>query len=131
MTLHGNGHQTRSFCYVADLVDGLYRVMQSKNTIGQVYNIGNPTEYTITELAQAVCQVAEIPENIVAIESPRQDDPARRCPNIDKIKAAIGWEPTTTLAVGLKSTFEFVMSTTHSSGSETAPSTSKTQSGEH
>lgn len=107
LTLHGNGHQTRSFCYVGDLVAGIYQVMMSPQTIGQVYNLGNPHEYTIHQLALAVCQVAGVSPEVIEIPSPRRDDPARRQPNISKVQAAVGWEPLMPLHDGLQQTLAY------------------------
>ncbi|PKL76895.1 MAG: NAD-dependent dehydratase [Candidatus Melainabacteria bacterium HGW-Melainabacteria-1] len=106
LTLHGDGSQTRSFCYVDDLVRGLIGLMESNDTDGGIYNLGNPKEFTIAQLAQAVCKVAGKKLPIAQIDSPRVDDPERRCPDISKIQAAIGWQPTVALEAGLALTWQ-------------------------
>lgn len=106
MLLHGDGSQTRSFCYVDDLVRGLIGLMESSETTGGIFNVGNPQEFTVRQLAEAICQVAGKSLEIQTIPSPRQDDPERRCPDITRIKSTIGWEPTVDLANGLAQTWQ-------------------------
>lgn len=106
LPLHGGGQQTRSFCYVDDLVRGLKALMDSRDTDGEVYNLGNPQEFTIEVLATAVCEVAGVPVRLTSTATPRVDDPERRCPDISKVKAAIGWEPQTGLREGLEKTWQ-------------------------
>jgi UDP-glucuronate decarboxylase len=99
ITVYGDGSQTRSFCYVTDLVEGLVRLMNS-NDIGPI-NLGNPGEYTMLELAQ---HVKDLTSKDVPIEHralPR-DDPRRRKPDITKAKTVLKWEPTQPLKEGLK-----------------------------
>jgi nucleoside-diphosphate-sugar epimerase len=102
LSLHGAGQQTRSFCFVSDLVRGLAGLMHSEQTDGEIYNLGNPQEYTIETLATTICEVAGIPTRLQALPSPRSDDPERRRPDISKIRAAIGWEPQVSLREGLE-----------------------------
>jgi UDP-glucuronate decarboxylase len=103
LTVYGQGSQTRSFCYVSDLVEGLMRLMNSDQT-GPI-NLGNPDEYTILELAQAVQKMVNPDAEIIFKPLP-QDDPQRRRPNITKAKTLLGWEPTIPLQEGLKMTVE-------------------------
>jgi UDP-glucuronate decarboxylase len=101
LTVYGDGSQTRSFCYVSDLVEGLMRLMNG-DFIGPV-NLGNPDEYTILELAQAVQQMVN-PDVAVKFEPLPQDDPRRRKPDITRAKTHLGWQPTIPLQEGLRMT---------------------------
>lgn len=103
ITVYGDGSQTRSFCYVADLVEGLIRLMNG-DCIGPV-NLGNPEEYTVLELAQKI-QAMVNPSAEIQLNPLPQDDPRRRRPDISKAKQALGWEPTIPLAEGLQRTIE-------------------------
>jgi UDP-glucuronate decarboxylase len=103
LTVYGEGSQTRSFCYVSDLVQGLMSLMNG-DYIGPV-NLGNPDEYTILELAQAV-QNQINPEAEIKFEPLPSDDPRRRRPDITKAKTFLNWEPTVPLQEGLKLTIE-------------------------
>jgi UDP-glucuronate decarboxylase len=103
LTIYGDGSQTRSFCYVSDLIEGFLRLMKS-DYVGPV-NIGNPGEYTILELAQAV-QTLINPDAQIKFESLPSDDPRRRRPDITKAKTLLNWEPTVPLEEGLKLTVE-------------------------
>ncbi|MTJ51601.1 SDR family oxidoreductase [Anabaena sp. UHCC 0253] len=99
LTVYGEGQQTRSFCYVSDLVDGLMRLMNSEHT-GPI-NLGNPDEYTILELAQAVQNLIN-PDAQIKFEPLPADDPRRRRPDITKAKTLLNWQPTIPLQEGLK-----------------------------
>ena len=101
LTVYGSGSQTRSFCYVSDLVDGLMRLMNG-DYIGPV-NLGNPDEYTILELAQAV-QTMVNPDTDLIYKPLPQDDPQRRQPDITKAKTFLNWSPTVPLQEGLTRT---------------------------
>ncbi len=103
LTVYGDGSQTRSFCYVSDLVEGLMRLMNGEHT-GPI-NLGNPDEYTILELAQAVQKMVNPNAEIIFKPLP-QDDPKRRRPDITKAKSLLGWQPTVPLQEGLKMTVE-------------------------
>ncbi len=103
LTVYGDGSQTRSFCYVSDLVEGLIRLMNGEHT-GPI-NLGNPDEYTILELAQAVQKMVN-PDSEVLFKPLPQDDPQRRRPDITKAKTLLNWQPTIPLAEGLKLTIE-------------------------
>lgn len=103
LTVYGKGSQTRSFCYVSDLVEGLIRLMNNDHT-GPI-NLGNPDEYTILQLAQAVQRMVNPDTEIIFKDLP-QDDPQRRRPDITKAKTLLGWQPTIPLQEGLKTTVE-------------------------
>ena len=107
MTVFGGGQQTRSFCYVSDLVDGLYRLMQSD----EIYpvNLGNPTEMTILEFAERIRSHTGSQSEIVFQPLP-EDDPKRRCPDITRARRLLGWEPRVPLDEGLPPTVEFFRS---------------------
>ncbi|MEM6753307.1 MAG: UDP-glucuronic acid decarboxylase family protein [Cyanobacteria bacterium P01_C01_bin.38] len=103
LTVYGDGSQTRSFCYVDNLVDGLMRLMNGDH-IGPI-NLGNPDEYTILELAQTVQNMVN-PDAKINFEPLPSDDPRRRRPDITKAKTLLNWEPTIPLQEGLKQTIE-------------------------
>jgi UDP-glucuronate decarboxylase len=103
LTVYGDGSQTRSFCYVSDLVEGLMRLMNGDH-IGPV-NLGNPDEYTILELATAVQKLVN-PKAEVKFEPLPQDDPRRRRPDITRANTWLNWEPKVPLQQGLKLTVE-------------------------
>ena len=103
LTVYGDGSQTRSFCYVSDLVDGLMRLMNG-DYIGPV-NLGNPGEYTILQLAEAIQKMVN-PDAEIKFQPLPQDDPRRRQPDITKAKSYLGWEPTIPLSEGLTLTIE-------------------------
>jgi UDP-glucuronate decarboxylase len=103
LTVYGDGSQTRSFCYVSDLVEGMMRLMNG-DQIGPI-NIGNPGEYTILELAQTIQKMID-PDAELTFEPLPQDDPKQRQPDITKAKTFLSWEPTIPLEEGLKLTIE-------------------------
>ncbi|MEH2404242.1 UDP-glucuronic acid decarboxylase family protein [Nostoc sp.] len=103
LTVYGDGSQTRSFCYVSDLVEGFIRLMNG-DYIGPV-NLGNPGEYTILQLAEAVQNMIN-PDAQIKFEALPSDDPRRRQPDITKAKTWLNWEPTIPLQEGLKLTIE-------------------------
>jgi UDP-glucuronate decarboxylase len=103
LTVYGDGSQTRSFCYVADLVEGMMRLMNGDH-IGPI-NIGNPGEYTILQLAETIQKMIN-PDTELAFKPLPQDDPKQRQPDITKAKSLLGWEPTINLEQGLKLTIE-------------------------
>jgi len=104
ITVYGDGSQTRSFCYVSDLIEGIYRLMQSEEHLPT--NIGNPQEITIREFAQRVKTLTGSATPIVFKPLP-QDDPKQRCPDITKAKSLLGWQPKITLEEGLRLTLDF------------------------
>ena len=99
LTVYGDGHQTRSFCYVSDLIDGILRLSESNEHYP--VNIGNPEEWTVIECARAVIAAANSSSNIKYEPLP-QDDPTRRQPDISKAKELLGWEPKIDLRTGLE-----------------------------
>jgi nucleoside-diphosphate-sugar epimerase len=103
LTIHGDGAQTRSICYVDDLVDGLMRALFTPGTIGEVYNLGNPEEHSVKEWAELIIQLCDSESELI-FEPKREDDPERRQPNIEKARAALGWEPRVSPEDGLRRT---------------------------
>jgi UDP-glucuronate decarboxylase len=106
ITIYGDGAQTRSFCYVDDLVDGLVRLMASEPDFTGPVNLGNPTEITIGELAERIVSLTGARSSIVYAPA-TQDDPTRRCPDISLAGARLGWTPGTGLEEGLKHTVAY------------------------
>lgn len=104
ITVFGDGSQTRSFCYVSDLLEGIYRLLESDEH--EPTNIGNPQEITILEFAERVRKLVGATTPIVFHALP-QDDPKQRCPDISKAKRLLGWEPKITLEDGLQRTLEY------------------------
>jgi dTDP-glucose 4,6-dehydratase len=104
LTIYGNGKQTRSFCYVDDLIDGIYKLMGSDEHMP--VNIGNPQEITILEFAERIRKHFDnVPQ--IMFEALPQDDPKRRCPDISKAKRILKWEPKINLDEGLKRTLAY------------------------
>lgn len=111
LTIYGSGEQTRSFCYVSDLVEGFIRLMNTEaEDIHLPVNIGNPGEFTMNELAAEVGNATGRTIDIEHLPLP-QDDPKQRKPNIDRAKSLLGWEPTVPLRDGLAKTVEYFKST--------------------
>jgi UDP-glucuronate decarboxylase len=107
LTIYGDGSQTRSFCYVSDLVDGFIRLMNTEaDDIHLPVNIGNPGEFTMNELADEVSKATGKPIEIEHLTLP-QDDPKQRKPNIERAQKLLGWSPTIPLAEGLKKTVDY------------------------
>jgi UDP-glucuronate decarboxylase len=106
ITIYGDGEQTRSFCYVDDLVEGFVRLMATGNDITGPVNLGNPGEFTMIELAQAVIRLTGSKSQLVHKPLPA-DDPRQRKPDIAKAKALLGWEPAIALEQGLQSTIAY------------------------
>lgn len=107
LLIDGDGSQTRSFCYVSDLVEGILKVMFTEGTKGEIYNLGNPGEFTVKELAELVNKLTEKDSEMVFSEKFRENDPMKRRPDISKVKEATGWEPKVSLEEGLTKTIEF------------------------
>lgn len=107
LTVFGDGSQTRSFCYVDDLVDGIYRLLLSDYHLP--VNIGNPSEITIRDFAEEIVKLTGTTQKIVSKPLPK-DDPKQRQPNIDKARSILGWEPKVSRAEGLKITYEYFKS---------------------
>jgi nucleoside-diphosphate-sugar epimerase len=121
ITIYGVGTQTRSFCYVSDLVDGLIAAMLCDNLAGQVFNLGNPEEHTITELAEIVVQVVSgLPNSAptgchhqVTWHDLPKDDPTRRRPDIEKAATVLNWSPKVSLRDGLRQTIAWFRQDAH------------------
>lgn len=109
ITVYGSGTQTRSFCFVDDLVRGLILLMETDGLDGEVVNLGNPDEHTILEFAERVIELTGSTGGIVRQQLPT-DDPQRRRPDITRAKALLGWEPTVSLDTGLGKTIQFFRS---------------------
>ena len=110
ITVYGDGRQTRSFCYVDDLVRGLVLLMEADGLAGEVVNLGNPDEFTMLELAEEVIRVTGSSSRI-RFEPLPVDDPTRRRPNIDKAVRLLGWRPTVQLRDGLAPTVAYFQAT--------------------
>ncbi len=107
ITIYGTGLQTRSFCYVTDLVDGIYRLSQTAKDISGPINIGSPTERTMVEFALEIKRLTGAESEIVYEPLKTADDPKLRCPDNTKAKEILGWEPKVSLEEGLRATIEF------------------------
>lgn len=107
LTVFGDGSQTRSFCYVDDLVEGIYRLLLSDYHLP--VNIGNPSEITIRDFAEEIVKLTGTTQKIISKPLPK-DDPKQRQPNIDKARSILGWEPKVSRAEGLKITYEYFKS---------------------
>ena len=106
ITIYGDGSQTRSFCYVDDLVEGMIRFMAAPDEISGPLNLGNPAEFTIQRLAEQVVELTGSPSTIVHKPLPA-DDPKQRRPDISRTTEQLGWEPSVPLREGLKKTIEY------------------------
>jgi len=106
ITVYGDGTQTRSFCYVDDMIDGIVKMMNSPDEFTGPVNLGNPEEYRIIDLAKRIIELTSSRSKIVFKPLP-QDDPRRRRPDITLAKEKLGWEPRTPLEEGLKKTIEY------------------------
>jgi len=104
--LHGDGRQTRAFCYVDDLVDGLVRLMNTPPDVTGPLNLGNPQECSMAELAELVLEITGSPSPIERAPQ-RPEDPLRRCPDISRAEAILDWRPSTPLRVGLEKTIAY------------------------
>ncbi len=103
INVYGDGKQTRSFCYVSDLVEGIYQLLQLNENPDTPINLGNPNEFTILELAKVVIEVTNSKSEIVSNPLP-QDDPKQRCPDISLAKSILNWKPTIELREGIEKT---------------------------
>ncbi len=108
ITLFGDGSQTRSLCYIDDLVEGLTRLIFYENTRGEIINLGNPEEHTVMEYAQMVKRLTDSHSDIIQSEELPKDDPTRRCPDITKAKNILSWEPQVGLEDGLLKMIQYV-----------------------
>lgn len=105
LTIYGDGHQTRSLCYVTDLVAGIIAAMNAEGTAGEVINLGNPDERTVLAIANTIVATCGSDSTINFVEA-RQDDPYLRCPDISKARRLLGWQPVTGIEDGLQATID-------------------------
>jgi len=110
LTIYGDGSQTRSFCFVSDLVRGIWAAISTPDTVGQIYNLGNPQETTIKDFAKTVLELCGKHGAKIEHKPLPTDDPIRRKPDISKAKKVLGWEPQVSLKEGLKQTIEYYRS---------------------
>jgi nucleoside-diphosphate-sugar epimerase len=103
MTIYGDGMQTRSFCYVSDMVEGIVAAMEAGGTAGEVFNLGNPDEYTVLAFAETIAAQIGSDAGVVFCPLP-VNDPSRRCPDIGKARSVLGWEPRVDLPTGIART---------------------------
>ena len=106
ITIYGDGSQTRSFCYVDDLIEGMIRLMDSPDDVTGPINVGNPGEFTMIELAENVLRLTGSRSKLVRMPLPA-DDPKQRKPDITKARTVLGWEPKVQLEDGLKETIAY------------------------
>jgi UDP-glucuronate decarboxylase len=112
ITIFGDGSQTRSFCYVDDLIDGLIRMMNSREGFTGPVNIGTPREFTVMQLAHEILKITKSPSQIVFRPIP-QDDPVQRRPDITLARKELGWEPKIQLEEGLEKTIDYFSGIIH------------------
>ncbi len=108
ITIFGDGSQTRSLCFVEDLVEGLTRLMFYENTQGEIVNLGMPEEHTVREYAKIIKELVGSKSEIIESETLPEDDPKKRLPDITKAKKLLDWTPTTPLQVGIQKTIEYL-----------------------
>lgn len=106
LTIYGKGRQTRSFCYVDDLVEGILRISTKEDIAGEVINLGNPDEYKIMDFAKVIIKKTGSSSKLAFKPLP-QDDPKQRCPDINKAKRLLGWKPVVSLDIGLARTIDY------------------------
>ena len=106
ITIYGDGSQSRSFCYVDDLIDGIFSIYRASKKIETPINLGNPNEFKMTELANIVLEEIQSNSKIIYMPLP-QDDPTQRCPDISKAKEILSWEPKVQLREGIRNTAEY------------------------
>ena len=106
ITIYGDGSQSRSFCYVDDLIDGIFSIYRASKKIETPINLGNPNEFKMTELANIVLEEIQSNSQIIYMPLP-QDDPTQRCPDISKAKEILSWEPKIHLREGIRNTAEY------------------------
>jgi UDP-glucuronate decarboxylase len=109
ITIYGDGSQTRSFCYVTDLVDGIYRMLTHPEIQNSPINLGNPHEFSMLELAKLVIEQTNSKSKIIFLDLP-QDDPKQRKPDISMAKLVLNWEPSIELSAGVQKTINYFQS---------------------
>jgi nucleoside-diphosphate-sugar epimerase len=107
LTVYGEGQQTRSLCYVSDMVEGLVRAMECDDARGQVVNLGNPEEHTVLEFAHLIREITGSASSIRLVDPITGEDPTRRRPDISKARALLGWQPVVPLQEGIKATITY------------------------
>jgi UDP-glucuronate decarboxylase len=112
ITVYGDGQQTRSFCYVDDLIDGLIKLMNSEDEVTGPVNLGNPIEFTILELTQLVLKICESSSTLEFLSLP-SDDPRQRQPDIEKAVSVLGWIPKISLEEGLLKSIDYYRKISH------------------
>jgi len=108
LPVFGTGKQTRSFCYVDDLIEGIIKAMNTDGTKGEIFNLGNPEEYTILELAEIIKKITNSNSEVKIMGNLPEDDPLKRKPDIGKAKSKLGWEPKISVEEGLKKFIEYL-----------------------
>lgn len=106
LTVYGSGEQTRSFCYVSDLVEAIVRALETDDAETMPWNLGNPHEVTILEIAQRIIELTGSNSRLIFEPLP-EDDPTQRCPDITRVREAVGWEPAVPLESGLRETVSY------------------------
>ena len=106
ITIYGDGQQTRSFCYVSDLVEAIVRALETEDAETMPWNVGNPQESTILEIAQRIIEITGSSSE-VTFEPLPEDDPTQRCPDITRVQEAVGWEPKVSLESGLRESVDY------------------------
>ena len=106
ITIYGNGKQTRSFCYVDDLIDAFLLMMEDQSKPKQLYNVGNPKEFTVKDLAKKIIKLTNSKSELINLELPA-DDPVKRKPDITEIRSDLGWEPKISLDEGLMKSIQY------------------------
>ena len=106
LTLYGEGNQTRSFCYVSDLVEGFYRLLLSNET--RPVNLGTSEEYSVRQVAEMIIELTDSTSEIVCVPQPFADDPRQRKPDITRARSVLGWEPTVDFRDGLRHTIDYL-----------------------
>jgi nucleoside-diphosphate-sugar epimerase len=107
ITIYGDGSQTRSLCYVSDLVNGLVRVAERRGARGEVINLGNPEEHTVREFAQIIREAAGSSSELTFVDYAVGDDPKQRQPDISRARRLLDWEPAVSLPDGLGRTIDY------------------------
>ncbi|MDQ7056805.1 MAG: SDR family oxidoreductase [Persephonella sp.] len=106
LTVYGDGTQTRSFCYIDDMVEGIFLLAVKENLDGEIFNLGTPKEHTIIEIARKIVHMTGSNSGITFLP-PLEDDPKKRCPDISKAKNVLGWKPKISLDEGLENTIQY------------------------
>ncbi|WP_460215279.1 UDP-glucuronic acid decarboxylase family protein [Geovibrio sp. ADMFC3] len=117
VTVYGDGSQTRSFCFISDLVEGIYRTAMQDGLDGEIFNLGNTDEYAVEDFARLIIGFLGSKSEIVFKPLP-EDDPRRRCPDITKAENTLGWRPVVSIYEGLRQTIEFFRHTINLNGGE-------------